>query len=72
MDPTEDLEKLEITLVNERRKIVSSMTKLGAFQQADADVLVDIQRRINAVKSALKDEKSRSSFVYENPSTPGK
>ena len=69
MDPTEDLEKLEMMLVDERRKLVSAMTTLAAFQEADVDALVDIQRRIDAVKSAIEDEKSRSPSVYEDPST---
>ncbi len=69
MDPTEDLEKLEITLVDQRRKLVSALIELGVPGQSQLDSIVDIQRGIDAVKSAIEDEKSRSSSVYEDPST---
>ena len=69
MDPIKDLEKLEITLVDERRKRVSEMTTLAGFEHKDAAVLVDIQRKIDAVKSAIEDEKSRAQSVYEAPAT---
>ena len=68
MDPTGDLEILETTLVNERRRLVSELTKLDVREQVQIDSLVNMQRKIGAVKSAIEDEKSRAQSVSEDPS----
>ncbi len=68
MDPTGDLEILETTLVNERRRLVSELTKLDVREQVQIDALVNMQRKIGAVKSAIEDEKSRAQSVSEDPS----
>ena len=68
MDPTGDLEILETTLVNERRRLVSELTKLDVHEQVQIDALVNMQRKIGAVKSAIEDEKSRAQSVSEDPS----
>jgi hypothetical protein len=69
MDPIGDLEKLEILLVTKRRTFVSEMTKSGGGRPAQLNQLINIQRRIDAVKSAIEDEKSRAASVYEAPDT---
>ncbi len=68
MDPTGDLEILETTLVNERRRLVSELTKLDVREQVQIDSLINMQRKIGAVKSAIEDEKSRAQSVSEDPS----
>ena len=69
MDPAEDLEELEITLVDQRRQLVSVMTNRDSPRGEQLERLVDIQRSIDAVKSAIEDEKSRARSVYEDPAT---
>lgn len=69
MSAIKDLDNLLATLVDERRKLVSELTKLGAREQGEIDLLVDMQRRIEAVKSAIEDETSRAASTYENPAT---
>ncbi len=69
MDPTGDLEKLESTLVDERRRLVSEVTKLDVREQVQLDAIINMQRKIDAVKSAIEDEKSRAASVYEAPDT---
>ncbi len=68
MDPTGELEIIETTLVNERRRLVSELTKLDVREQVQIDALVNMQRKIGAVKSAIEDEKSRAQSVSEDPS----
>ena len=68
MDPTGDLEIIETTLVNERRRLVSELTKLDVREQVQIDSLINMQRKIGAVKSAIEDEKSRAQSVSEDPS----
>ena len=60
MDPIEDLENLENKMVEERRKFVSDLMNIPRAHRADrfADLL-EIQRKIDAVKSMIQDEKSR-------------
>ncbi len=69
MSAIEDLEKLESTLVDERRRLVSEVTKLDVREQVQLDAIINMQRKIDAVKSAIEDEKSRAASVYEAPDT---
>jgi hypothetical protein len=69
MSAIEDLEKLESTLVDQRRELVPELWKIGEPRQEHLDSLIDIQRSIDAVKSAIEDEKSRAASGYEAPDT---
>ncbi len=69
MSAIEDLEKLESTLVDERRRLVSEVMKLDVREQVQLDAIINMQRKIDAVKSAIEDEKSRAASVYEAPDT---
>ena len=68
MSAIEDLEKLQDMLVNERRKLVARTISFETAGTAPDD-LVKFQQWLNAVMSAIKDEKSREPSVYEDPAT---